>query len=189
VTGNILSVRGYSPTIAEDAFIASTAVIIGDVDIGARSSIWYHCVVRGDIHEIRIGDDTNIQDGTVIHVARNSFGTYIGNGVTIGHLCLIHACTLADNCMIGMQATVMDGCVVESGSLLAAGALLPPGKRIPAGQFWAGSPARYVCEVKESHQAMLDRIWPSYAELGGEYRDAGLDLRDVAALPADVGDK
>jgi len=178
--GHILGVRGHTPHIADDAFIASTAVVIGDVEIGARASIWYHCVVRGDINEIRIGEDTNIQDGTVIHVARNSFGTYIGKGVTVGHLCLIHACTLEDHCMIGMQATVMDGCIVEPGAFLAAGALLPPGKRIPAGEFWAGSPARFVSKVKDTHKAMLDRIWPGYSELGEEYRAEGLDLRDLA---------
>ena len=181
MNGQILSVRGQTPRISEDAFIASTAVIIGDVEIGARSSVWYHCVVRGDIHEIRVGEDTNIQDGTVIHVARNAYGTYIGDGVTIGHLCLIHACTLEDRCMIGMQATVMDGCVVEEGAFLAAGALLPPGKRIPAGEFWAGSPARFVSKTKDSHQAMINRIGPGYAELGGEYRAEGLDLRQMDA--------
>ena len=178
--GNILGVRGHTPNIADDAFIASTAVVIGDVEIGSRASIWYNCVVRGDIHEIRIGEDTNIQDGTVIHVARNSFGTYIGKGVTVGHLCLVHACTLDDNCMIGMQATVMDGCIVEAGAFLAAGSLLPPGKRIPAGEFWAGSPARFVSPVKDSHKAMLNRISPGYSELGREYRAEGLDLRDLA---------
>lgn len=178
--GHIIGVRGHTPHIANDAFIASTAVVIGNVQIGARASIWYHCVVRGDIHEIRIGEDTNIQDGTVIHVARSSFGTYIGKGVTVGHLCLIHACTLEDHCMIGMQATVMDGCIVEPGAFLAAGALLPPGKRIPAGEFWAGSPARFVSKVRNTHKVMLDRIWPGYSELGGEYRAEGLDLRDLA---------
>ena len=185
---SILSVRGHTPRIADDAFIASTAVVIGDVEIGSRASIWYHCVVRGDIQEIRIGEDTNIQDGTVIHVARDSFGTYIGKGVTVGHLCLIHACTLENHCMIGMQATVMDGCIVEAGAFLAAGSLLPPGKRIPADEFWAGSPARFVSKVKDSHKAMLNRIGPGYVELGREYKAEGLDLRDLAGdapgLPA-----
>ena len=82
--------------------------------------------------------------------------------------------------MIGMHATVMDGCIVEPGAFLAAGALLPPGRRIPAGEFWAGSPARFVSKVKNTHQAMLDRIWPGYSELGEEYRAEGLDLRDLA---------
>jgi len=179
VTRNIQTVRGKTPKIADGVFIASTAVVIGDVEIGRGSNIWYHCVLRGDIHEIRIGENTNIQDGTVIHVARHKFGTYIGDNVTIGHMALIHACTLEDNCMVGMHATVMDGAVVEEGALVAAKALVPPGKRVPAGQFWAGSPARFVCDVKEAHQAMLDRIWPGYVELAGEYIDAGLDAREL----------
>ena len=177
--GNILSVRGLTPNIDCDAFIASTAVIIGDVEVGARSNIWYHCVLRGDIHEIRIGKDTNIQDGTVVHVARNRFGTYIGDGVTIGHMALIHACTLEDGCMVGMHATVMDGSVVETGALVAAGALVTPGKRVKAGEMWGGSPARFIRKVSESDAAMINRIGPGYVELGGEYRDAGLDLRQM----------
>ncbi len=180
--GSILSVRGGTPKIADDAFIASTAVIIGDVEIGAGSNIWYHCVLRGDIHEIRVGKNTNIQDGTVVHVARNRFGTYIGDDVTIGHMALIHACTLENGSMVGMHATVMDGCVVEEGALVAAGALVTPGKRVKAGEMWGGSPARFIRKVSESDVAMINRIAPGYVELGSEYRDAGLDLRQAGPL-------
>ncbi len=179
MTNNIQTIRGATPKIDETAFIASTAVIIGDVEIGARSSIWYHCVVRGDINEIRIGDDTNIQDGTIIHVDSRSYGTYIGSGVTVGHMALIHACTLEDACMVGMNATVMDGAVVESGALVAASALVPPGKRVPAGQLWAGSPARFVRSISETDRQMMDHIRPGYRDLAAEYRTAGLDLRDL----------
>ncbi|MDD9879115.1 MAG: gamma carbonic anhydrase family protein [Magnetovibrio sp.] len=179
MTDNILTIRGKTPVIADDVFIASTAVVIGDVEIGAGSGIWYHCVVRGDINEIRIGENTNIQDGSVIHVDRFTYGTFIGNNITVGHMCLIHACRLEDNCMVGMQATVMDGAVVESGALVAAGALVPPGKRVPSGQVWGGSPAKYLCDVKDAHQQMMDRIWPGYRELAQEFRAAGLDLRDM----------
>ena len=186
--GNILSVRGLTPKIDDSAFIASTAVIIGDVEIGANSNIWYHCVLRGDIHEIRIGRNTNIQDGTVVHVARNRFGTYIGDDVTIGHMALIHACTLEDGCMVGMHATVMDGAVVETGALVAAGALVTPGKRVKAGEMWGGSPARFIRKVSESDVAMINRIAPGYVELGGEYRAEGLDLRQ-AYVPADKSDE
>jgi gamma-carbonic anhydrase len=182
VIGNILSVRGATPVIAEDAFIASTAVIIGDVEIGSGSNIWYHCVIRGDIHEIRIGKNTNIQDGTVVHVARNRFGTYIGDGVTIGHMALIHACTLEDECMVGMHATVMDGAVVESGALVAAKSLVTPGKRIPAGEMWGGSPARFIRKVSDSDVAMINRIGPGYVELSSEYRAEGLDLRQMTPI-------
>lgn len=179
MSDKILSIRGKTPTIASDAFIASTAVVIGDVEIGSGSGIWYHCVVRGDINEIRIGKNTNIQDGSVVHVDRFTYGTFIGDNITVGHMCLIHACRLEDNCMVGMHATVMDGAVVETGALVAAKALISPGKRVPAGQVWAGQPGKYLCDVKEAQQAMMDRIAPGYVELAGEFRAAGLDIRDL----------
>lgn len=175
---HIHAFRGVSPEISENAFIAGNAQIIGDVKIGAGSSIWYNCVLRGDLNEIRVGENTNIQDGTIIHVDSRNYGTYIGSCVTIGHMALIHACTIEDGAMIGMQSTVMDGAVVEAGALVAAGALVPPGKRIPAGQLWAGSPAKYRRDVKQSDQGMIDYIWPVYRDLTAEYIEAGLDLRN-----------
>ncbi|MAH83451.1 MAG: gamma carbonic anhydrase family protein [Rhodospirillaceae bacterium TMED8] len=178
-SSNILQLGSYAPKIADDAFIASTAVIIGDVEIGEKSNIWYHCVVRGDIHEIKIGRNTNIQDGSVVHVARGRFGTYIGDNVTVGHMALIHACTLEDSCMVGMHATVMDGVVVESDALVAAGSLVTPGKRVPTGEMWGGLPARFIRKVNNSDVTMMKRIAPGYVELGGEYRDNGLDLRQL----------
>lgn len=174
---NIIAFRGKTPQISDRAFVAPNAQIIGDVVIGAGSSIWYNCVLRGDLNEIRIGEDTNIQDGTIIHVDSRKYGTYIGSRVTIGHMALIHACTLEEGAMVGMQATVMDGSVVEAGALIAAGALVPPGKHIPQGQLWAGSPARYMRDVRPSDQGMIDYIWPVYRDLAEEYRDAGLDAR------------
>ncbi len=177
VPDNILPYRGTWPTIADDAFIAPTAIVIGDVVVGPGSGIWYGCLVRGDINEIRIGANTNIQDGTIVHVDSITYGTYIGDEITIGHMALIHACTLENRCMIGMKACVMDGAVVEEGALVAAGALVPPGKRVPAGQLWAGSPARYVRDVRDTDQQMMDYIWPSYTELGAEYIAAGMDAR------------
>lgn len=176
---NIHPYRGTLPTISDKAFIASNAIVIGDVEIGEGTSIWYNCVIRGDMDEIRIGKHTNIQDGTIVHVAAEQFGAYIGDEVTIGHMALIHACTLEDGCMVGMQATVMDGSVVESGAIVAAGFLVPPGKRIPANQMWAGSPARFVREVRESDRQMLDYIWPAYEKLSTEYIEAGLDIRNI----------
>ncbi len=162
--------RGVLPTIADDAFIAENAVIIGDVEIGAETSIWYNCVLRGDVHEIRIGRQVNIQDGTIVHVAKGAFGTYIGDGVSIGHMALIHACTLEPGSFVGMKACVMDGAVVESGALVAAGALVTPGKRVPSGQLWAGSPAKYIRDLGEKDQRMFDYTAPQYVSLGQEYR-------------------
>ena len=126
------------PRIAPDAFIAPNAVIIGDVEIGSQTNVWFNCVIRGDVNTIRIGNRTNIQDGTVIHVTRKTGPTKIGSGVTIGHMVLLHACTLEDNSFVGMQSTIMDNAVVESGGMVAAGAIVTPNKRIPRGQIWAG---------------------------------------------------
>jgi len=175
--GVILPYRDTMPTIDEEAFIAETAVIIGDVTIGARSSIWYGCVLRGDMNFIRVGCDTNIQDLTMIHIASQGEPTVIGDRVSVGHMALLHACTLEDDCMVGMRATVMDGAVVGKGALVAAGALVTPGKQVGAGEVWAGSPARRVRDIGEDDQKMLDYIWPVYDDLGSEYRRNGHDLR------------
>jgi carbonic anhydrase/acetyltransferase-like protein (isoleucine patch superfamily) len=178
-SGMILPYKNTMPRIHETAFIAPNAVIIGDVEIGAHSSFWFNCMARGDMNEIRIGENSNIQDGTIIHIDSRSCGTYIGNNVTVGHMCMLHACRLEDNCMIGMQATVMDGAVVESGALVAAGALVAPGKRVGAGELWAGSPARRVRLTGDKEQDMLNYIWPTYVNLSQEYIDAGQDLRSI----------
>ncbi len=177
--GLILAHNDKTPQIHDTAFIAPNAVIIGDVVIGARSGIWFNCTLRGDMNEIRIGENTNIQDGTIIHIDSRTCGTYIGDNVTVGHMCLLHACTLEDGCMIGMQATVMDGAVVESGSLVAAGSLVLPGKRVRAGEVWAGSPARKLRNIGDKEQDMLDYIWPTYVKLSQTYIDANQDLRTI----------
>jgi len=169
------------PKIHETAFIAPNAVIIGDVEIGAHSSVWFNCMIRGDMNKIIIGENTNIQDGTIIHIDSRSCGTTIGDNVTVGHLCLLHACSLKDNCMIGMNATVMDKAVVESGALVAAGALVAPGKHVGEGELWAGSPARKLRATGDKEQSMLDYIWPTYVKLSQDYVDAGQDLRSINA--------
>ncbi len=173
MSGIILPYRGVYPRIAESAYIAPTATIIGDVEIGEDSNIWFGCVLRGDVNEIRIGAGTNIQDGTVVHVSREKFGTYIGDHITIGHMALIHACTLEDRCFIGMQATVMDGCVVASGAMVAAGALITPGKRVPPGELWAGTPAKRVRDLSEADSTSIAATAPHYVRLGREYKEAG----------------
>jgi len=162
--------RNIMPTIAENAFIAEGAVVIGDVHIGSESNVWFSCVIRGDVNYIRIGDRTNIQDGSVIHVTRKTGPTLIGSGVTIGHSVLLHACTLEDDCFIGMHSTIMDGAVVESGAWVAAGALVPPNKRIPKGQIWAGNPTRYLRDMKPEETAFIPVSSNNYVELAREYR-------------------
>ncbi len=165
----ILPYQGITPRIAEGVFIAPNATIIGDVEIGAGSNIWFGCVIRGDVCPIRIGERTNIQDGTVIHVTRKVGPTHIGSGITIGHSALLHACTLEDDCFVGMHATVLDGAVVESGAMLAAGALLAPNKRVPSGQLWAGNPAKFFREMKNAEKAFIPVSSQNYCELAEEY--------------------
>lgn len=179
-SGVILPFKDKHPQIDETAFIAENAVIIGDVTIGTKSSIWYSCVLRGDMNFIRIGNDTNIQDGTVVHVDSKGYPTILGDRVTVGHMALLHACTLEDDAMIGMQACVMDGAVVGKGSLIAAGALVTPGKQIGPGEVWAGRPAKFLRKVGPNDQKMLDYIWPVYDDLSAEYRLAGHDLRKLS---------
>ena len=179
MTGNILPYKGIVPRIAAGAFVAPTAAVIGDVEIGADSNIWFACVLRGDVNVIRVGERTNIQDGTVVHVSRETYGTYIGSDITIGHMALIHACTLEDGCFVGMHSTIMDGCVVERGAMVAAGALVTPGKRLPANTLWAGRPAKQLREISPADQADLARTAPHYVGLAKEYLKAGLGLPTV----------
>lgn len=169
MSGIILPYRGVRPTIAPGAFVAPNAAVIGDVVIGAGTGIWFGCTVRGDVHEIRIGEGTNIQDGSVVHVSRGKFGCYIGAGITIGHNAVIHACTLEDGCFVGMSATVMDGAVVEAGAMVAAGALVTPGKRVRAGELWAGSPAKFLRRLTQQELAGFPVQAAHYADLAREY--------------------
>ncbi|MEP3244925.1 MAG: gamma carbonic anhydrase family protein [Sneathiella sp.] len=167
----ILPFKGTMPEITETAYIASSADVIGDVKIGDRSSIWFNCVVRGDVNYIRIGERSNIQDGTIIHVSNGTHPTIVGDDVLVGHNCIIHGCTLEDGSFVGMGSTVLDGAVIESGGMLAAGALLTPNKRVPSGQLWGGSPAKYLRDLTEDQQANLTSGAKHYAELAQVYKN------------------
>jgi carbonic anhydrase/acetyltransferase-like protein (isoleucine patch superfamily) len=166
----ILAYNAIRPTIHPDAWVAPSAVIIGDVHIGANSNIWFGCVVRGDVNSIRIGERTNIQDGTIVHVTRKTSPTHIGSGVTIGHRALLHGCSIEHDCFIGMGATVMDDAVVESGAYLGAGAQLTPGKRVPSGQMWVGNPAKYFRDVRDEEAEFIGISAQNYVHLAKEYR-------------------
>ncbi len=170
-TGRILSFRGQTPRIAADAFIAPDAVVIGDVEIGAETSVWFGCVVRGDINYIRVGARTNIQDGTIVHVDSQQYSTTIGDDVAIGHQAVIHACTLESGSFVGIGAVVMDGAVVESGAMVAAGALVTPGKRVPKGELWGGRPARRMRHLSDEEAAGLTDIAGRYVLLARAYRE------------------
>ncbi len=169
--GLILPFRNHLPEIAPDAFVAANATLIGRVEVGPRASVWYGCVLRGDLGEIHVGALTNVQDGTIVHVSSVKGGdAWIGSQVTIGHMALIHACRLEDRCFIGMKACVMDGAVVESGAWVAAGAVVTPGKRVPKGQLWAGTPARYLRDVSADEMLYIEHLPKQYARLAQQYR-------------------
>ncbi len=165
----ILPFKGVSPKIHDSVFIAPSASIIGDVEIGTDSNIWYGCVLRGDVNDIKIGERTNIQDGTIIHVTSNFQGTYIGSDVTVGHNAILHACKLEDFSFVGMGACVMDGAVINSNAMLAAGALLTPNKIIPTGELWAGSPAKYMRKLTEKELSYIKWSAPHYVDLAREH--------------------
>lgn len=166
---HILPYKGKTPVIGHKVMIAPTAAIIGDVKIGDQSSIWYGCTVRGDVNNIIIGERTNIQDGTVIHVSSTGQGTYIGDDVTVGHMALLHACTVESGAFIGMQACVMDDAFVESGAMVAAGTLVTPGKRVLSGQLWAGAPGRFMRELTEEEKTSILHSAKHYVELARNY--------------------
>ena len=166
---HILPYNGISPIIDKDAYIAETVVITGDVKVGADTGIWYGCVLRGDVNKIRIGEGVNVQEGTIVHVAR-PYACIIEDFVSIGHMALIHACTLEQGCFVGMKACIMDGAVVEKGAFVAAGALVTPGKRVPSGELWAGQPARFVRKVSDKDRAIMEYTQPNYVKLAHEYK-------------------
>lgn len=163
--------RKIRPRIDPSAFIAGNAAIIGDVEIGAESSIWFGCTVRGDVNDIRIGARTNIQDNSVIHVSSTGQGTYIGRDVTVGHAAILHACTIGDEAFIGMQACIMDDAIIEPGAMVAAGALVTLGKRVPSGQLWGGRPARYMRDLNDEERAFLTHSAARYVKLAKSYME------------------
>jgi len=174
----ILPFEGAVPNIAESAFVAPGARIIGSVTIGEDCSIWYNCVLRGDVNAISVGARTNIQDGTIVHVTTARHQTDIGEDCLIGHLVMLHGCRLRDRAFVGLGAIVMDDCEIESDAMLAAGALLTPGKRIPSGQMWAGRPAKYVRDLTEREIAGTLIGAASYVRHGRAHADA---IREAAA--------
>ena len=182
----LLTYEGKTPRIDPTAFVAPGARLIGDIEIGPEASIWYNCVLRGDVNAIRIGARTNIQDGSVVHVDSprpgNSAGlpSLIGDEVLIGHLAMVHGCILHDRAFVGLGSIVMDGCEIEGDAMLAAGAMLTPGKRIPAGQLWAGRPAKYVRDLSEAELA---------GQREGVAHYVGLARLHAAALRAHAGEQ
>jgi len=165
----VLPFGRHWPELDPTVFIAPGAWVIGQVSIGARASVWYNCVVRGDEEPIHIGAGSNLQDGTVVHTSRGLADTWIGDGVLVGHMCMLHGCRLEDRAFVGMGATVLDHAVIETDAMLAAGALLTPGKRIPSGQLWAGRPAKFMRELTPEDLAGNLRGVEEYLELSRQH--------------------
>lgn len=163
---------GTLPTVGDAVFVADTARVIGDVVLGDEVSIWFGAVVRGDVHHIRVGRRTNLQDQTVVHVTSGRHPTIIGDDVTVGHRAILHGCTVGDLALIGMGAIVMDAAVVGERAMVAAGALVTPGTEIPPGTLAVGSPARAKRDLTDAELAYLGESARHYAALAARYRAA-----------------
>lgn len=158
----IKPVRGIHPKFGKNCFLAENATVVGEVTMGDNCSVWFNAVVRGDVHSITIGNNTNIQDGAVIHCTYQKARTIIGNNVSIAHNAIVHGCTLEDNVLIGMGAIVMDDAVVQSGAIVAAGAVVLAGTVVEAGCIYAGMPAKKVKEVGEELKGIFSRTANNY---------------------------
>lgn len=165
----IRSYKGINPRIANTAFIEESAQIIGDVEVGEHSSVWFNCVLRGDCYHIRIGESTNIQDGTVIHVTQGRFATIIGDFVTVGHSVVLHGCTIKDRCLIGIGAIVLDDVTIGEESFIAAGSLVTPGTLIPPRSMVMGAPAKIRRQVSDEEVARINEHWQHYVEYKDQY--------------------
>ena len=170
MSGLIVPFNGIVPRVDRTAFVAPNATLIGDVEIGANCGIWFGAVLRGDGPGIRIGDNSNIQDGVVIHIAARGLGTTVGRNVTVGHLALLHACEVQDDSFIGMHSTVLDEAVVETGAMVAAGAVVTPRKVVRKGELWAGNPAVKLRDITEKDLEMFRRSAENYVKLAQAYR-------------------
>lgn len=161
--------RGKSPKIHETAFIAENAVVIGDVEIGEQSSVWYGSILRGDVNYIRIGNRTNVQDGSIIHVTTALFPTILEDEVTIGHRATLHGCRVESNCLIGIGAILLDGVRIGANSLVAAGSLVTPNTQIPPRSLVMGSPAKVRRELSDEEIENLRHFWQTYIQLSKTY--------------------
>lgn len=163
----IKTLRGFTPAFGRDCFLAETAVVVGDVIMGNNCTVWFNAIVRGDVHSIRIGDNTNIQDGAIIHCTYQKAKTVIGNNVSIAHNAIVHGCTVEDSVLVGMGAIIMDDAVVCSDSVVAAGAVVLPGTRVEPGSIYAGAPAKRIKDIGPEMKEVIARTarnYPMYSE-------------------------
>jgi len=175
LSNNLRSYKGVFPSLASRNYIDISAVIVGDVSIGNDVSIWPLVAARGDVNRISIGSRTNIQDGTVLHVTRKSLHNpngnplIIGEDVTVGHMCMLHGCTLGNRILVGMGAIIMDGTIIEDDVFIGAGTVVPPNKTLKSGYLYVGNPMKQVRKLKESEKAFLKQSAINYVELKNDY--------------------
>lgn len=168
----IKTVKGKTPVMGTDCFIAENATIVGEVTMGNECSVWFNAVLRGDVHYIKMGNRVNVQDGAVIHCTYQKSPTNIGNNVSIGHNAIVHGCTVKDNVLIGMGSIVMDDCVVESNSIIAAGAVLTKGTHVPEGTVFAGMPAKKIKDISpELSAGEINRIAEAYTMYAAWFKE------------------
>ena len=168
----IKSVKGISPKIPSDCYVAENATIVGDVSFGENCSVWFNAVIRGDVNSIKIGNKVNIQDGAIVHCTYEKHATVIGNNVSIGHNAIVHGCDIHDNVLIGMGAIVMDNCVVNSNSIIAAGAVLTQNTIVESGSIYAGVPAKKVKDIDKSNFASeIARISNNYVMYSSWFKE------------------
>ena len=171
----VRSFNGFTPVLGEGVYVDEGAVLIGDVTLGRDVSIWPQTALRGDVNSIRVGDESNIQDGCVLHGTHRTaarpegYPVTIGNGVTVGHKVVLHGCTVGDLCLIGMGAVIMDGAVLEDRVIIGAGALVPPGKRLESGYLYVGSPVRQVRTLRDDELEFLSYSRDGYVLLKNQY--------------------
>jgi len=169
----IRSYRGVCPTVPESCYVDESAQLIGDVVLGEQASVWMNAVLRGDVHEIRVGAYSNVQDCSVLHGMKEQYGVYLGEYVTVGHSVTLHGCVVEDRCLIGMGCTVLNGARIGPGSILAAGTLIPEKTIVEPGSLWMGSPGKFKRKLEEKDQDMILRYAKNY--LG--YKDSYLEER------------
>ena len=175
-----MTIRNFEdkqPIIHETTFVDETALVLGEVQIGENCSIWPMTVIRGDVNSIQIGNNTNIQDNSVLHVTHDGpynpggYDLKIGNNVTVGHRVILHGCQVDDSCLIGMGATIMDGAVIESYTLIGAGSMVPPNPHLDSGYLWVGSPVRKVRKLSEEERESIEYSALNYVKLKNRYSD------------------
>ncbi len=169
MSGLIVPHKGFIPKVHSTAFVAANATLVGNVEIAANASLWFGVILRGDGPGIRIGESSNLQDGTVVHVAKRGLMTVVGKNVTVGHMALLHACEVQDGAFVGMHSTVLDGAVIEGEAMVAAGALIPPGKVVRRGELWAGNPGRKLRALTEKDYEKFRRAVADYVTLARTY--------------------